>query len=83
LERRQIQKPNSKQFYQANDIVVGAVIEVFGSKFTLHDADEYAFNHMVIISLFFSHFFRKLMLGTSQCLTLNLFRENWRKQLEK
>lgn len=46
LERRRVQKPNSKDFYEAKDFVVGAVINVYSRQFILHDADEHALNHM-------------------------------------
>jgi hypothetical protein len=46
LERRQVQKPDSSEFYEASDFYVGNTIEVFKHKFVLQDADEYAFNYM-------------------------------------
>lgn len=46
LERRAVQKTGTSQNYMATDFFVGAVIEVFGHRFVLHDADEYAYNHM-------------------------------------
>lgn len=46
LERRQVQKPDSTEFYEASDFYVGNTIEVFKHKFVLQDADEYAFNYM-------------------------------------
>lgn len=51
MERRKVPRPetaNSPQpvYYKASDFYVGGVIECYGHRFVLHDADEYAFNHM-------------------------------------
>lgn len=46
LERKTIQKPGTNENYKAVDFYVGAQIEVFKHKFSLRDADEYAYNYM-------------------------------------
>eukprot|EP01116_Phalansterium_solitarium_P009860 TRINITY_DN241_c0_g1_i5.p2 TRINITY_DN241_c0_g1~~TRINITY_DN241_c0_g1_i5.p2 ORF type:complete len:169 (-),score=66.58 TRINITY_DN241_c0_g1_i5:1453-1959(-) len=46
LERRQVQKPKSKELYRESDLFVGAIIEVFNHRFKLRNADDYAFNYM-------------------------------------
>ena len=48
LQRCQIFRPNSDGNipYVAADFFVGAILEVYGHKFVLHDADEYALNFM-------------------------------------
>ena len=53
LERDRIKKPDqpaystqTSQYYQANDLYVGAVVEFHKHRFILLDADEYAYNYM-------------------------------------
>lgn len=46
MERRTVLKPDGNGQYLASDFFVGAVIQVYGRQFVLHDADEYAFNYM-------------------------------------
>nr|XP_033794981.1 EF-hand domain-containing protein 1 isoform X2 [Geotrypetes seraphini] len=50
LERTRIPKPDSTvdnpSYYGPSDFTIGSVIEVFGNRFILTDADEYVFNHL-------------------------------------
>jgi EF-hand domain-containing protein 1 len=46
LERRQATKPGSKDTYKVVDFYVGAVIDVYNTKFLLEDADDYALGYM-------------------------------------
>lgn len=53
LERQRVKKPNQprygtqlSEYYQANDMYVGNMVELNRFRFVLIDADEYAFRYM-------------------------------------
>jgi hypothetical protein len=46
LDRRAVTKPGSKDIYKVVELYVGAVIDVYSTKFLLEDADDYALGFM-------------------------------------